>query len=390
MAVSARAVVADPTIITPDGVRPPYTVKTHPAWPDKYWLGLILADDLPIFAEAAGDQQVPAEASLKAGKVVWILAKNAIPKRLLVAEFDHKTLEFRKLFGWIEADWVLDNPKPVTVHSAGDYFRSHWPKGSPERAWIDKVLPAVKDGDRQGDIPLKAITHPTRGYYAFYAPVPLESFEKRAAAARPGEGNPIARFAFYYVAKVVIRGHQAFAVLSNNSHFVLYDPGNDHFRRQIAGIVPLEFVTLVPTRMTIVPNYDKEAYLARVSARDPIVMYDSEAQVAAAAAGESADTAGRAVTTIFREPELKDHKLPLPLPDNAVGFPILATRSIVSGEKKLEVYHVAVPARLHNGGEVVVEDLVNEAASAITTDCSRQPCRPERSSSSSLSTRPAA
>jgi hypothetical protein len=352
---------ADPDIELPPGLKPPFAIVDRPGRPRAddptkidestgEWVAAVLSDDLPVYRTAAGAGQLPGPGP-KFREVVHILAENRVPRRFLAARFEPGSRKFKGLIGWLDADWVMDDPTPLTVKAARATLQTCWPERSPERDLLDRMLPPADPADTGADDNrLKAVSHPTRGNFAFYRPVKAADFTAKAESARAEDGTPIQRFAFYYVARVVVRGSEAFAVLSARSEFSLHEPDAGG-RLPLLGVVPLSNVVLVPSRLGPVPNFDPKAYAERMTRSDPVTLYGTEAQAEAAARGLDRDRTGKPVVAEAVEAVRPADKPPAPVPASSVGYLVLKTTTHPGPDgKPVKTYTLAAPATA-NGPE---------------------------------------
>jgi hypothetical protein len=353
-ALAASPLRADTEIEVPEGVTRPIaeTPKRPGGLP---WLGLVLSKGLPAYT--GHSNRTPAGGpALEFGEVVYVLAEHKAPRRFLLAKFDGRTEKFQRLVGWCEADWILDDPQPLTVKRARAYLENAW-RGYPEELlWVGRYLPAAKAGDPGENAPLKAVSHPTKGDFAFTFPVPPEDFVARKEAARPGDGVPIQRHGFFYVAKLIVRGKQAYVVLMTDSKLVLFDPGEDGAAHGLIGVVPAEMVVLAPTREFGVPEQKTAAYDARRDRDAPIRFFASLNQVSAWVRGEAKDRRGEPVAPVFKEPFLPKGRYPEAVGDGATGYLLLASPAVKTAGGPVRVFHLAVPTR-RGGGEIADAEL---------------------------------
>jgi hypothetical protein len=326
----------------------PYRIPSRPGATSERWLGIVLSNDLPIYAGPTTNRTVTPSKPLAFGAHVHVLASHALPRRLLLARFDPRSDAFRGLIGWVEADWVLDDPTPQAVAKVRRGLRERCLPGSEMRALVDRQLPEGEDWERAGTTPLKAQSHPGLGHFAFFRPVPFDQFARLAESARPGEGVSIQKSAMYYVARVVVRGPDVFVVLATDSELVAYNPDDSAYDpsasradSKLVGIVPLQNVVLVPSRTAVVQNNGRAAYAERRDREAPLALYDSPLQAAAAARGLGVDADGRKVAPFWAEEGLPAGLFPPPNSRRQLGYVVLGARD--------GVYHLAVPVRVGGG-----------------------------------------
>src|SRR5262249_31835366 len=153
------------------------------------------------------------------------------------------------------------------------------------------------------------------------------------------------RFSFYYVVKIIVRGPaEAYAVLSIDPNISWFDPVSSESRGdQLVGIVPLDYLALVPSRTGLVPNNAREASACRSEHAAPIRFFRNYHQGQAHIRQLAQDVKGEVVEPAWEE---RFSAEPLPVPDASYGFLVLGTHLIrnAAGQEKT-LYHLAVPAK---------------------------------------------